>query len=98
MLTTQYRVPRNIASLLNARIYLGTYKTAPECNAPLRGFHFVDVPESRHRSGKKYINVDEIEYCLELVRQFKREGKKHIMILTPVSRGISVGFLCCLIW
>jgi ribosomal protein S17 len=84
-LTRQYRVPRDIANLLNARIYLGDYVTAAECRAPSRGFNFVDVPEDRRQGGRKYVNDAEIQYCLELVRQSKREGRTSIMVLTPVS-------------
>jgi hypothetical protein len=51
-LTSQYRVPRDIANLLNARIYLGDYVTAPECRAPSRGFNFVDIPEDRRQGGE----------------------------------------------
>jgi hypothetical protein len=84
-LTRQYRVPRDIANLLNARIYLGDYVTAPECRAPSRGFNFVDVPEDRRQGGRKYVNDAEVQHCLELVRQSKREGRTSIMVLTPVS-------------
>jgi hypothetical protein len=84
-LTRQYRVPGDIASLLNARIYLGDYLTAPECRAPSRGFNFVDVPEDRRQGGKKYVNDAEVQHCLELVGQSKREGRTSIMVLTPVS-------------
>lgn len=84
-LTRQYRVPRDIANLLNARIYLGDYVTAPECRAPSRGFHFVDVPEDRRQAGRKYVNDAEVQICLDLVRQSKREGRTSIMVLTPVS-------------
>jgi hypothetical protein len=94
-LTTQYRVPRDIANLLNCRIYQGDYQTAPECRAPLRGFHFVHIPGpveeySRKKGRKKYdrkseINQDEIQCCLELVLQSKKDGHESIMVLTPVS-------------
>jgi superfamily I DNA and/or RNA helicase len=84
-LTRQYRVPQDIANLLNARIYLGDYVTAPECRAPSKGFNFVDIPEDRRQGGRKYVNDAEVQYCLELVRQSKREGRTSIMVLTPVS-------------
>jgi hypothetical protein len=84
-LTSQYRVPRDIANLLNARIYLGDYVTAPECRAPSKGFHFVDVPENRRQAGGKYVNDAEVQYCLDLVREAKREGRTSVMVLTPVS-------------
>jgi hypothetical protein len=84
-LTNQYRVPRDIAGLLDARIYLGDYRTAPECQVPSKGFHFMDIPEDRRQGGKKYVNDAEVQHCLELVRQSKREGRESIMVLTPVS-------------
>jgi hypothetical protein len=95
-LTTQYRVPHDIANLLNNRIYEGDYQTAPESRAPLRGFHFVHIPgpvveqNSEKKGRKKYdrnseINKDEIQRCLEIVLQSKKEGIESIMILTPVS-------------
>jgi hypothetical protein len=83
-LTSQYRVPRDIANLLDARIYRGDYKTDPKCKAPLKGFHFVHVPA--HENGrKKYVNENEIQYCVELVRKSLRDGFDSIMVLTPVS-------------
>ena len=91
-LTTQYRVPHDIANLLNNRIYKGDYQTAPESRAPLKGFHFVHVPGPvvELNSKKKYdrkneINKDEIQRCLEIVLQSKKEGIESILVLTPVS-------------
>ena len=37
-LNTQYRVPRDIAGILNDRIYNGQYQTPSDCRAPERGF------------------------------------------------------------
>jgi hypothetical protein len=95
-LTTQYRVPHDIANLLNNHIYKGDYQTAPESRAPLRGFHFVHIPgpiveqNSEKKGRKKYdrkseINKDEIQRCLDIVLQSKKEGIDSIMVLTPVS-------------
>lgn len=50
MLTMQYRVPRDIAEMLNIRIYRGNYKTSPTARVPMSGMmqlidtciHFVD--------------------------------------------------------
>ena len=86
-LTTQYRVPRDIANLLNDRIYKGNYKTALECGVPMKGFHFIDVPEeSRYgRENEKYVNKREIARCIELVQARIREGFDSLMVLTPVS-------------
>lgn len=86
LLTTQYRVPHDIANLLNAHIYKGLYHTAPECRAPVSGFRLVHVTESRHGNRKKYINKDEIESSLDLVLLSIQEGydRGSIMVLTPV--------------
>ena len=37
MLTMQYRVPRDIAEMLNIRIYRGNYKTSPTARVPMSG-------------------------------------------------------------
>jgi hypothetical protein len=83
-LTTQYRVPRDIANLLDARIYKGNYVTPVSCEVPLKGFHFVHVTGCQGR--KKYVNENEIRVCLELAESYLREGCDSIMVLTPVSR------------
>lgn len=85
-LTTQYRVPHDIANLLNDRIYRGDYKTAPTCKAPLKGFKFIDVPEVANRAGgKQYVNDREIEECIRILTELRRNGSTSIMVLTPVS-------------
>jgi hypothetical protein len=81
-LTTQYRVPRDIANLLDARIYKGDYVTPLSCKVPLKGFNFVHVPVCHGR--KKYVNENEIRKCLELAKNCLREGSDSIMVLTPV--------------
>jgi hypothetical protein len=88
LLTTQYRVPRDIANVLNSHIYKGRYDTAPTCQAPLNGFRFVDVPRSRsYERNEKYVNKDEIRYCIELARQSSKEYDS-IMVLTPVRHYV----------
>jgi hypothetical protein len=84
-LTMQYRVPRDIADLLNDRVYMGDYDTSPECKAPEKGLHFIHVETPSYRAATKYVNEDEIEHVVELVRQYTRKGCDSIMILTPVS-------------
>ena len=85
-LTTQYRVPHDIANLLNDRIYRGDYKTAPTCKAPLKGFQFVDVPEVANRAGgEQYLNDREIHECIRILEKLHRAGSTSIMVLTPVS-------------
>ena len=84
-LTTQYRVPRDIADILNDRVYNGSYKTSPSCIAPARGLCFVDVrtdPEPR----KKYVNKYEVDEVLDIVCRHQGE---QVMILTPVSSLLS---------
>ena len=90
-LTTQYRVPRDIAGVLNARIYKGDYRTPQECRVPDKGLVFIDVPKVSRglggREDKRYVNHDEIDICLQLIRQIQREYdfSASIMFLTPVG-------------
>lgn len=81
-LNTQYRVPRDIATVLNQRIYNGKYCTPINCTVPSRGFYFVHV-EYCH-GGRKYENENEVKKCLELVQRYNNTGAS-MMILTPVS-------------
>lgn len=84
-LINQYRVPRDIASVLNARIYKGEYNTPTECEVPRKGFFFVDVPPDRD---EKYVNQNEIRMCIELIHQMSKENKELIvMVLTPVRNS-----------
>lgn len=82
-LTIQYRVPRDIAGILNDRVYSGDYKTAPNCEAPARGLRFVGVrpdPEPR----RKYVNKFEVDEVLDII--FRHQGEQ-VMVVTPVSRS-----------
>jgi hypothetical protein len=91
LLKTQYRVPADIATILNGRVYSGNYNTAKTANVPLEGFQFVDVPCRFHetsalRKDQKYINRNEIDECIKILRELQRDTeRKSIMILTPVS-------------
>jgi len=79
-LTTQYRVPRDIAGILNDRVYNGDYKTDPSCGAPARGLHFVGVqadPEPR----RKYVNKYEVKEVLDIIWRHREE---QVMVVTPV--------------
>lgn len=89
LLKTQYRVPADIAAILNGHIYGGNYNTAKTANVPLEGFQFVDVPITSTRYDKKYVNKDEIDQCITLLRKLQRDSvTKSIMILTPVSNMV----------
>jgi hypothetical protein len=83
-LTTQYRVPRDIADLLKTRIYNGQYNTAETAQVPKQGFCFIDVPFMESKR-KRYVNDNEVEKVVELVRRCDRDGIVSIMVLTPVS-------------
>jgi hypothetical protein len=82
-LTAQYRVPQDIARILSVRVYNGCYNTAPSCSAPLKGFHLVHVP-IRGPSTQKYVNHAEVQKCMELLDQVRRDGVESCMLLTPV--------------
>lgn len=81
-LTIQYRVPRDIASVLNDRIYKGDYTTPAVSNVPAEGFCLLNVVQSERN--EKYVNKDEVQMCLQMVTQLLNEGNGTIMLLTPV--------------
>jgi len=83
-LCTQYRVPRDIAELLNARVYKGEYITPITCKIPKKGFHLLDVPPERE---EKYVNKEEVRKCIQMVEQIIHadEGGS-IMLLTPYKK------------
>jgi hypothetical protein len=82
-LTTQYRVPRDIATLLSTSIYNNQYTTAETAKVPKQGFNFIDVPfmESKRRG---YVNDNEVQEVVQLVHRCILDEKESIMILTPV--------------
>lgn len=85
MLTTQYRVPKDIAHILNVRIYKGDYNTCPSANVPHLGLNVVDVPGDPNPK-RKYVNSNEIEIGLELIDELSLDDRiRNIMIITPVS-------------
>jgi len=85
-LSIQYRVPRDIAQLLNARIYNGQYNTPVAANVPIQGFHFIHVPYMENKK-RKYVNDNEVENVIQLVNQSIKGRQESIMILTPVSKN-----------
>jgi superfamily I DNA and/or RNA helicase len=84
-LTIQYRVPRDIAAVLNDRIYKGDYTTPAVSNVQTKGFCLLDVQSERN---EKYLNRDEVQICLQMVKQLLNEGDGNIMLLTPVREII----------
>lgn len=82
LLTTQYRVPKDIADLLNSRIYGGNYNTCHTANVPRSGINIIDVKED---SRKKYVNYNEIDEGLDLVNNLISRNRCNILIITPVS-------------
>jgi hypothetical protein len=86
-LTTQYRVPRDIADILNARIYNGNYRTPSDGRIPNQGLTFQHIPYSQDPR-RKYVNPNEVRKVLELLREkvaASRSGNVSVMVLTPVS-------------
>ncbi|KAL7518609.1 hypothetical protein ACHAWX_003421, partial [Stephanocyclus meneghinianus] len=67
MLTKQYRVPKDIAEMLNHRVYRGQYNTCPRANVPLSGLYMINVPWSEGPK-RKYVNPNEVEKGLELLK------------------------------
>mmetsp|Transcript_3022 Transcript_3022/g.8731 ORF Transcript_3022/g.8731 Transcript_3022/m.8731 type:complete len:1063 (+) Transcript_3022:1610-4798(+) len=85
VLSTQYRVPKDIADMLNQRVYRGQYNTAPKANVPLSGLRMVNVPFSEDPR-RKYVNPNEVTKGLELLRELRldhRAGISSILIITP---------------
>lgn len=83
LLKKQYRVPKDIANILNVCVYNGDYRTPPNSRVPDRGFHLVHVNGDSTRGYKKYENESEVQKCLELVI-IHYPSAKNIMVLTPV--------------
>jgi hypothetical protein len=84
-LTMQYRVPRDIADILNARIYNGSYQTSPRC-VPNHGLAFKHVPLAIDPQ-RENVNPVEIAEVLGLLRDkiaASRSGNLSVMVLTPV--------------
>lgn len=81
-LTTQYRVPSDIANVLNERIYKGNYRTAINSKVPNHGFRFIHVDCCY--DSRKYENDNEVQKTVELVKCFARPVES-LMVLTPVS-------------
>eukprot|EP00978_Attheya_sp_CCMP212_P016586 scaffold43631_cov45-Attheya_sp.AAC.1 len=85
ILNTQYRVPRDIADLLNDRIYRGQYNTSPGAGVPLVGLQLINVPKDQNPR-KKYTNSNEVQEALQLIEENELDdnGKSwSMMVLTP---------------
>ena len=83
-LRTQYRVPKDIANILNTRVYNGQYKTHRRAVVE-RGLEFLHVDKSQRQEFRKYVNSNEVDVVLRLAREKSRDGLS-VMILTPVSK------------
>jgi hypothetical protein len=87
-LTTQYRVPKDIACILNTHVYSGLYNTCPRALVPCSGLNVIHVKEDQHRmmSRKKYVNLNEIIRGCELIDELRQDDSiSNILIITPVS-------------
>jgi len=90
MLTTQYRVPKDVADILNHRVYRGQYNTCPDANVPLSGLRMVDVSWSEHPR-RKYVNPNEVQKGIALLRQLTLDYEiSNTLVITPV-RSICKG-------
>ena len=87
LLTQQYRVPKDIAEILNKRVYRGSYNTSPYANVPRMGLTICDVVEDRNPR-RKYVNSNEVEYAFQLLDGLNL-ANSDVLIITPVS---SYGF------
>ena len=85
MLTTQYRVPRDIADILNVRVYKGLYNTPTNADVPSFGLTVVDIKEDPNPR-KAYVNSNENQYGLQLLDQLMlARNISDVLIITPVS-------------
>jgi len=85
-LTTQYRVPKDIACILNTHVYSGLYNTCPRALVPCSGLNVIHVKEDHSMSRKKYVNVNEIIRGCELIDELRQDDSIfNILIVTPVS-------------
>ena len=57
MLTMQYRVPRDIAEMLNIRVYRGNYKTCPNAGVPMSGMSQQILNVHWSKSSHKFLFV-----------------------------------------
>ena len=84
-LTMQYRVPRDIADVLSARIYNGSYQT-PLRSVPNHGLAFKHVPLAidPQRENVKPVEITEVLRLLRDKIAASRSGNLSVMVLTPV--------------
>lgn len=98
VLGTQYRVPKDIADMLNTRVYKGYYKTCPTSNIPHKGLR-VEHVQRDPRPRKKYVNAYEVRRGLELIEELDCDDRiASILVITPVSVGIAFdkcSISCC---
>ncbi|GFH53878.1 hypothetical protein CTEN210_10354 [Chaetoceros tenuissimus] len=86
LLKTQYRVPKDIADLLNVHVYKGDYITCPNSPVPARGLNIVHCMED-YSENRKYINLWEVDKALSLFYKLKRDASvANILIITPYKK------------
>ena len=84
-LTSQYRVPKDIADILNIHIYKGSYVTSPNAGVPSVGLKVINVPEE-YNSNRKYVNNAEVDQGIALIDELNLEDDiSSILLITPVS-------------
>ena len=85
-LTTQYRVPKDIADMLNVHVYKGLYKSSPNSDIPSQGLKVINVTEDHYRNNRKYVNEAEVARGIALVHDLNLDDSiSSILIITPVS-------------
>lgn len=83
-LTKQYRVPKDIADMLNHRVYGGQYNTCPLASVPLSGLHMVNVPWSESQF-RKYVNPNEVERGISMLEKLVLDYDiSSTLVITPV--------------
>ena len=88
-LTKQYRVPKDIADMLNHRVYGGQYNTCPLASVPLSGLHMVNVPWSGSQF-RKYVNPNEVERGISMLEKLMLDYDiSSTLVITPVRFQIT---------
>lgn len=88
-LTTQYHVPKDIASILNIHVDSGLYNTCPCAPVPCLNVVHVNARKDDGMTRKKYVNINEIICACEIIDGLRTDDSiSNILIITPVSKSI----------
>jgi len=87
-LTTQYRIPRDVANILDRRIYEGEYKSDESVSRGAVRFHFLNPPEQKHRRRRpknhrdSEWDMEQASKAAQIAIRSQNSGKS-VIIMTP---------------